>query len=354
MSSIFPGSASVGQIYEGYTFNGIAWDLIGNEFNPTSFSPTPPEIPKAGDLWVDSSSDVESLSPENILTTNAASAIYISHSDASATYLSQVNASITYLDHSTASSTYLSQTSASSEYATKTYTDSAISALVDSSPSTLNTLNELAAALGDDPNFATTITNALSPVGSIVTYAMATPPSGWLLCDGSIYSASAYPTLSVGLGSTYGGNGTTTFGVPNLRGRVVVGIDSAQTEFDTRGETGGSKTSVSPHTHGINHDHGSFNATSGNVSANASHAHSHVNDSAPGSAGWDGVNSSVRAAYYSYTRYDAGVTSTNTDHTHTTSIDVPNFSGTSGAASAAATSGNLQPYMALNYIIRAV
>jgi len=44
----------------------------------------------------------------------------------------------------------------------KTYTDTAIANLVDSSPTTLNTLNELAQALGDDPNFATTMTNQLA------------------------------------------------------------------------------------------------------------------------------------------------------------------------------------------------
>jgi hypothetical protein len=46
-------------------------------------------------------------------------------------------------------------------YATETYVNTAISNLVDSSPETLNTLNELAAALGDDPNYATTISTAL-------------------------------------------------------------------------------------------------------------------------------------------------------------------------------------------------
>ena len=46
-------------------------------------------------------------------------------------------------------------------YATETYVGTAISNLVDSAPTTLNTLNELAAALGDDPNYATTITTAL-------------------------------------------------------------------------------------------------------------------------------------------------------------------------------------------------
>jgi hypothetical protein len=76
MSSIFPGSASVGQIFEGYSFNGIAWDLIGNEFNPTTFSPNAPDNPKAGDLWVDSDSNVPSMSNETILTIDSASATY--------------------------------------------------------------------------------------------------------------------------------------------------------------------------------------------------------------------------------------------------------------------------------------
>jgi hypothetical protein len=47
-------------------------------------------------------------------------------------------------------------------YATQTYVTTAIANLVDSAPSTLDTLNELAAALGDDPNFATTVTNSIA------------------------------------------------------------------------------------------------------------------------------------------------------------------------------------------------
>jgi hypothetical protein len=49
-----------------------------------------------------------------------------------------------------------------SDYAKKTYVDTAIASLVESAPSTLDTLNELAAALGDDPNFATTVTNMIA------------------------------------------------------------------------------------------------------------------------------------------------------------------------------------------------
>ena len=107
MSTIFPGSASVGQVFDGYSFNGTAWDIIGNEFNPTSFSPTAPDNPKAGDLWVDSSSDVPSISPETILTV----------SSASSTYLTQISASTNYLTQASASSTYLTQISASANFA---------------------------------------------------------------------------------------------------------------------------------------------------------------------------------------------------------------------------------------------
>lgn len=48
-----------------------------------------------------------------------------------------------------------------SGYATETYVDNKVAGLVDSAPATLDTLNELAAALGDDPNFATTVTNQI-------------------------------------------------------------------------------------------------------------------------------------------------------------------------------------------------
>jgi len=58
--------------------------------------------------------------------------------------------------------TGLGTPSSTADAATKGYVDTQISNLVDSAPSTLDTLNELAAALGDDPNYATTITNALA------------------------------------------------------------------------------------------------------------------------------------------------------------------------------------------------
>lgn len=58
--------------------------------------------------------------------------------------------------------TGLGTPSANADAATKLYVDTQVASLVDSAPGTLDTLNELAAALGDDPNFATTITNSLA------------------------------------------------------------------------------------------------------------------------------------------------------------------------------------------------
>lgn len=71
----------------------------------------------------------------------------------------------------------------------------------------------------------------------------ATIPSGWLLCDGRAVMRAAFPALFAAIGTTYGvGDGTTTFNLPNGKGRVIVGQDTAQVEFDVVGEVGGAKT----------------------------------------------------------------------------------------------------------------
>jgi microcystin-dependent protein len=194
------------------------------------------------------------------------------------------------------------------------------------------------------------LTSSIPPVGSVVAYALATPPAGWLLCNGTVHNISSYPTLGAGLGSTYGGNGTTTFAVPNLKGRMPVGLDSTQTEFDGLGEVGGSKNSVASHTHGINHDHASFATTDG--AGNHNHPWSGVNSDA-GISG-SGGNYPFRIYQDIATNWNGTQGSMGGAGAHNHTIDVPNFTGTSGAASAEAASGNLQPYIVMNYIIRAV
>jgi microcystin-dependent protein len=59
------------------------------------------------------------------------------------------------------------------------------------------------------------------------------PP--YLLCDGAIYNFSTYPYLGKRLGSTFGGNGGTTFGVPDLRGRMAVPYDGTGTRITAAG-----------------------------------------------------------------------------------------------------------------------
>lgn len=55
------------------------------------------------------------------------------------------------------------------------------------------------------------------------------PP--YLLCDGTVYNFSTYPYLGARLGGAFGGNGITTFGVPDLRGRVPLPYDGTGTRI---------------------------------------------------------------------------------------------------------------------------
>lgn len=62
--------------------------------------------------------------------------------------------------------------------------------------------------------------------GVVFPFAGSTAPAGWLLCDGSAVSRATYATLFGVIGTTYGaGDGSTTFNLPDLRGRVVAGRD---------------------------------------------------------------------------------------------------------------------------------
>ncbi|ENV0248619.1 phage tail protein, partial [Escherichia coli] len=171
----------------------------------------------------------------------------------------------------------------STQIASTAFVMAAIAALVDSSPDALNTLNELAAALGNDPNFATTMTNALAgkqpkdatltalaelatsadklpyftgadraaltaltsvgrailgktstqgvldylglgegsalPVGVPVPWPSATPPTGWLKCNGAAFSAEEYPELAKAYPTNI---------LPDLRGEFIRGWDDGR------------------------------------------------------------------------------------------------------------------------------
>lgn len=101
------------------------------------------------------------------------------------------------------------------------------------------------------------------PVGSILPFAGPVAPSGFLICNGAEVSRVIYDTLFDVIGTAYGvGNGTSTFNLPNLKGKIPVGLDPAQSEFDALAEAGGAKThalsqsEMPSHTHtGPSHTH---------------------------------------------------------------------------------------------------
>ncbi len=125
----------------------------------------------------------------------------------------------------------------------------AIAALAGTVPETLDTLKELADALGNDPNFATTVLNKLAeklakdqngadipdkaaflqnlglgegsalPVGVPVPWPSATPPTGWLKCNGAAFSAEEYPELA---------KAYPTNKLPDLRGEFIRGWDDGR------------------------------------------------------------------------------------------------------------------------------
>lgn len=151
------------------------------------------------------------------------------------------------------------------------------------------------------------INNNFPPAGTIMAFAGSSShiPTGWIICDGSAVSRTSYSNLFSVIGTTYGeGDGSTTFNLPNLKGRVPVGVDSSQTEFNARGKTGGSKE-MQRHTHPV------------------------------GINGGTNSGSKINFTFGSDQRI----------YTPSTDGDIIGFTGTGN-------SGNLQPYIAVNYIIK--
>ena len=86
-------------------------------------------------------------------------------------------------------------------------------------------------------------TNDSLPIGMIMPSASQGSITDWLLCDGSAVSRTEYSELYNAIGTTYGsGDGSTTFNLPNIAGKMIIGYDANDTDFDTIGATGGGKT----------------------------------------------------------------------------------------------------------------
>lgn len=193
--------------------------------------------------------------------------------------------------------------------------------------------------------------SVLTPVGAIVPYggSEASTPAGWLFCGGQAVSRSTYSALFAVVGTTYGsGDGSTTFNVPDLRGRVLAGKDNmggtaanrltsgvSGVTGTTLGAAGGDQR-IQDHTH-------TYSGTTGNDSPDHTHGLTR-NFDVPnygwsitgGGAGW--LLAGSAQTYGASTR-----------HQHAYSGTTANHNQTSGGASQ-----NVQPTIVTNYIIKAI
>ncbi len=168
------------------------------------------------------------------------------------------------------------------------------------------------------------------PAGTLMPYAGATAPSGWLLCAGQLLAVATYQHLFDVIGYTYGGS-VLNFNLPDLRGRVIVGRDNmggtsanrvTASQADILGDSAGreSTTDIPAHTHSTpEHRHGILSACSSTSCGD----------------GYDGFtrgNQNLDSSAFQ-TLPDSG-------------------GGTSGSTGAASTVNTMPPYMTANYMIK--
>jgi len=183
------------------------------------------------------------------------------------------------------------------------------------------------------------ITPSSIPSGTVFPYAGSSSPSGYLICDGSAISRSTYASLFSAIGTTYGvGNGSTTFNIPDMRGRVAIG--SGQGSGLTNRISGtnyGSETHTLSLTEIPSHNHGGLTGDAG------SHYHNFTKPAI--SYDYPNGNFTVSVPAGNYHRFSDGdgVNDTNTVSNHSHSVS---------SAGSGGSHNNMQPSLAMNYIIK--
>ncbi len=219
------------------------------------------------------------------------------------------------------------------------------------------------------------------PLGAIIIDSSNVVPStSFLLCDGSEISRIIYSDLFSLIGTTYGiGNGSSTFNLPNLKGKILVGCDSSDLSFNYIGLIGGiNKCKLNPsnipnHTHGLSGTiQGQFQGslTTTDISGSHTHAitetgHTHkFNSKMITQVGYYSTDQqqSTNAAYANWSGNTTShavsnpVFDTSPSHSHTFlpsgNIIIQNTLNilTSGSDNS---HNNVQPYIVLNYFIKA-
>lgn len=191
-------------------------------------------------------------------------------------------------------------------------------------------------------DIATATLKLLCPVGTITSYAGASAPTGWLLCDGT--STTGYTELAALVGST----------TPDLRGKFLLGKTAAGTGSTLLG-SGGSTTiaeaNLPSHSHTINHDHTASGSHSHTINI-SDPGHSHVINSLPDDATSSGswyptaVQTTQPIQATNTNTATTGITATSSPAT----VDLDSFSGSSGQTGSG--TAYYQPFVAVSYIIK--
>jgi len=223
----------------------------------------------------------------------------------------------------------------------------------------LQTRDEKGAANGYAPLDGTGVVPATNlpvvsgvPAGAMTMYVGSSAPTGWLLCDGTAVSRTTYAALYAVIGTVYGsGDGSTTFNLPDLQGRMPVGRGT-HADVNALGKSEGvavaSRRPAHPHTNSLtlpNHTH--------NVS-DPTHNHG-------GASGATSFN--ARAVSTSSSDQNVmieGVGGGLSNHTHTipggaTGISVgnpPSLPGIGGAIGAAGGANDQPAFLVVNYIVK--
>jgi microcystin-dependent protein len=174
-----------------------------------------------------------------------------------------------------------------------------------------------------------------TPVGTVVMYGGSSVPTGWLLCDGTVYNISSYNTLGNLLLSRYGGNGTTTFAVPNFVSRLPVATTLASnpaTSSVSASDTFNHSHTATYGTDGVNVDLAHNHTT---AAPNADHNHTLNSDKgnhAHGTTGNGGIGH-THSLSYKMGQASQATSNDSADHTHGYSTDNANHSHLTAANS---------------------